>query len=105
MWNPIHLSIIFHYRFRFARIGPVFYLANLGSWFLNGQGDVSTSSRWLYTLTLSNSWFSFLGPHTLAWDSPSWTISTLSLQYLLFPALLPCLVNLSRSARSSQQKK
>ena len=88
------------YKNRFARTAPSFYIANLvafiqmykfQAFFQNKNYQI----RWFFTLTITNSWFSFLTWHSEAFDGPSWTISTLTLMYFVFPWIITPLKKLS----------
>jgi peptidoglycan/LPS O-acetylase OafA/YrhL len=100
---------------RLARLGPLYYAANLLSAFASiiycddsseCNQDIDTTlttltftdtDSTLTTLTFTSTWFTFRAPLSL----PAWTISTLAGFYLSFPSLLACLGALPSPARRS----
>jgi len=113
--QPSLFQTLHFYQNRFARIGPIYYLANFLSYLL---GDTPTHLlllinnvlkpvdlggnfwfRAILTLTATNSWtFLSLGhPSLMPFNTQSWTVTTLSFFYLVFPFLLPSLQSLSTS--------
>ena len=90
------------YQNRFARTAPSFYLANLLTILmydpLFGINHSSFFIRCVFTLTITNSWFTFLNSNDFSitpFHGPSWTISTLSMMYLLYPWFIHNLEKLS----------
>ena len=82
---------------RFVRTAPTFYLSNIAAILIsfNYRTLLLRKVKFITTLTISNSWFK---PHTepySPYNGPSWTISTLTMMYLVFPLLLPMLRKLS----------
>ena len=87
------------YQNRFARIAPNFYLANIvgfcvrkPQYFLHQKNFLL---RCIFTLTMTNSWFSFLGNDSEMFNFPSWTISSFAFMYLIFPLIISRLQILS----------
>ena len=87
------------YQRRIAKVGPMFYLANilhiplLYTW--SGLSDIRlTVIKLVLTMTMTNTWFQLTDTfHPFAYVS--WTVTTLSFFYLMFPILLPGLQALS----------
>jgi len=82
------------YRNRAARIVPMFYLSNLLGYYLS-YGFVPDqlfypSKKVLHTTTLTSAWFV-----EAPYNEISWTVTTLTGFYIIFPWILPTLQTLS----------
>ena len=92
------------YQNRFARIAPSHYLANIVAFLIGDPTRLMQQKyfflRCLLTSTITNSWFSFGGLSCTAFNGPSWTISTLTMMYLVFPWIINLLQTLSDSGLS-----
>ena len=90
------------YQNRFARTAPSFYLSNCVAFLLKFRTlDVfwntlyQTRWHWLVTITLTNSLFTPFKHSFHPFNGPSWTVSTLTSMYLVFPLIIRCLKKLS----------
>ena len=80
----------------FARIGPLFYLANTFVCWSKYPSGV-TLRRTILTITMTNAWFINSGTGTLwgPYDFSAWTVTTLTFFYVVFPVILPFLQSLT----------
>ena len=87
------------YQNRLARVGPMFYLTNILHmpllYIWSGLSDLRINMiKLVLTLTMTNTWIQLTDTfHPFAYVS--WTVTTLSFFYLVFPILLPGLQTLS----------
>ena len=93
------------YQNRFARIGPCHYLSNLVAFsfphYLGSvYGNMAVQVRWIYVFTFTNSWFTHLGVNNVAFNAPSWTVSTLMMMYIVFPWVIQPMKRLSDTSLS-----
>ena len=88
------------YQNRFARIGPLYYLANilqiplLYSWD-ELKLNLVMMMKILLTLTMTNCWIEIDGDKLHPFAGVSWTVTTLTFFYLVFPVILPGLQSLT----------
>ena len=92
-WISSFIKTLKFYQNRFARIGPSFYLSNIVMYLLtHSAGSLlwhrGNQARWFFTLTITNSWFTFFDQDAAAFNGPSWTVSTLTMMYLVFPLII-----------------
>ena len=75
------------YQNRFAQTAPTFYLAAfcLSYEYRELLSNILYQTRIAVTLTETNTWSSFFGSYFEAFNGPSWTVSTLTFMYLVFP--------------------
>jgi len=93
------------YQNRIARIGPCHYLSNVvafffPSYFGSVYAKMEVQTRWIYILTFTNSWFTHLGVNNVAFNAPSWTVSTLMMMYIVFPWVIQPMRRLSDNSLS-----
>lgn len=95
-------SALKFYQNRFARTAPSFYLSNLLAFLVGNKSNylpivtkINLFSRCFFTATITNSWFIFFGNNTYAFNGASWTISTLTCMYFVFPWIISYLQSFS----------
>jgi len=88
---------VWFYWNRFVRTAPSFYLSNIAAFLIsfNSRTLLLRKVKFITTLTISNSWFKPYTEPYIPFNGPSWTISTMTMMYLVFPVLLPLLRKLS----------
>ena len=88
---------VWFYWNRFVRTAPSFYLSNIAAFLIsfNTRTLLLRKVKFITTLTISNSWFKPYTEPYIPFNGPSWTISTMTMMYLVFPVLLPLLRKLS----------
>ena len=89
------------YQNRYARIGPLYYLANLLEIPLLYSSDALELNlrmfvRIILTLTMTNCWLD-LDSNLHPFAVTSWTVTTLTFFYLVFPAILPGVQSLTNN--------
>ena len=93
-WCTTLINTLKFYQNRFARIGPSFYLSNAIMYLLQGASVGSLlwhgghQARWFFILTITNSWFTIFDINAEAYNGPSWTVSTLTMMYFVFPFVI-----------------
>ena len=88
------------YQNRFARIGPLYYLVNILQIPLLYFWDELKLSlvmimKIILTLTMTNCWIEIDGDKLHPFAGVSWTVTTLTFFYLVFPVILPGLQSLT----------